>query len=148
MTDDPTAFTYDLRIEASPEIVFAHFTDPARMARWMGIDHKLDPTPGGAFMVNVNGRDIAVGEWVDVDPPRRAVFTWGWQGSTDVPPGSTTVEINLVADGDHTVLHFSHRGLPAGEDAKHAVGWTHYLARLGIAAGGCDPGPDTLGGHA
>ena len=138
-------FRYQLRIEAPRDIVFPYFTDPDRMARWMGIEHKLDPVPGGVFMVDVNGRDVVFGEYLEVLPPDRVVFTWGWQGQTAVPPGSTTVEVNLTADGNATLLDFAHRGLPTPEArASHAKGWNHYLERLGTAAVGRDPGPDAL----
>jgi uncharacterized protein YndB with AHSA1/START domain len=135
-------FRYQLRIEAPADIVHAHFTDPVRMARWMGIEHKLDPVPGGAFMVDVNGRDIALGEFVEVTPTR-IVFTWGWREHSDVPPGSTTVEVTLTPDGNATLLELAHHGLPPESQQLHAVGWAHYLARLGTAAAGGDPGPDT-----
>ena len=144
MSDDKGTFRYELRIDASPDIVFAYFTDPAKMARWMGVEHKLDPVPGGVFTVDINGRDVAVGEYVEVDPPRRAVFTWGWQGRTDVPPGSTTVEVELTPDGAGTLVQFVHTGLPGGPEDPHGRGWTHYLSRLGVAAVGGDPGPDTF----
>jgi uncharacterized protein YndB with AHSA1/START domain len=140
MTDVP--FEKVLRIEARPEIVFAHFTDPARFAQWMGIEHKLDPVPGGVFRVNINGEDVAVGEFVEVKPPRRVVFTWGWQGSVDVPPGSSTVEVDLVPEGSGTVLHFTHRGLPTAATESHGQGWDHFLPRLAMRASGIDPGPD------
>jgi uncharacterized protein YndB with AHSA1/START domain len=144
VTDDQGTFRYQLRIEAPPELVFSYFTDPAKMARWMGIDHKLDPVPGGVFMVDVNGRDVAMGEFVELDHPTRVVFTWGWREQTDVPPGSTTVEVNLAADGDATLLDFAHHGLPPDRRALHADGWNHYLSRLGMAAAGFDPGADTF----
>lgn len=140
MTND--AFHKEVRIEASPEIVFAHFIDPARFARWMGIDHKLDPVAGGLFQVDINGRDIAVGDFVEVDCPRRVVFTWGWQGSADVPPGSTTIEVDLIPDGEATVVQFTHRGLPSGRRDAHVEGWEHFLPRLATSAAGGDPGPD------
>jgi uncharacterized protein YndB with AHSA1/START domain len=108
----------------------------------MGIDHKLDPVAGGLFQVDINGRDIAVGEFVDVDPPRRVVFTWGWQGSTDVPPGSSTIEVDLVPDGEATVVQFTHRGLPPGPAEAHVEGWDHFLPRLVTVAAGGDAGPD------
>src|SRR3954471_8803122 len=140
--DDPGTFRREVRIDASPEVVFAYFTDPDRMARWMGVEHKLDPVPGGVFHVDVNGRDVAIGEYVEVDPPRRAVFTWGWQGRADLPPGSTTVEVDLVSDGAGTVVHFAHHGLPGGPSDPHVAGWTHYLGRLEVAGCGRDPGRD------
>src|SRR5437763_3747613 len=105
-TEARTTFTRELHINASRETVFSYFTDPAKMARWMGIEHALDPVPGGVFSVNINGRDVAVGEFVEVVAPKRAVFTWGWKDSPDLPPGSTTIEVDLTADGDATVVNF------------------------------------------
>jgi uncharacterized protein YndB with AHSA1/START domain len=108
----------------------------------MGVDVKLDPRPGGELWVNVTGTDIAVGQFVELDPPHRVVFTWGWETPDHpVPPGSSTVEVTLVADGAATVVRLVHRDLPADE-AGHGEGWDHYLARLARALGGGDPGPD------
>ena len=62
-------------------------------------------------------------------------------GPNPVPPGSSTVEIELVPDGDGTLLRFTHRDLPSAEAAEsHAHGWDHYLGRLAIAAAGRRPG--------
>ena len=58
-TEARTTFTRALHINASRETVFSYFTDPAKMARWMGIEHRLDPVPGGAFRVDMNGRNVA-----------------------------------------------------------------------------------------
>ena len=59
-----------------------------------------------------------------------------------MPPGSTTIEIELVPDGDSTLLRFV-RELPTAESAEsHAHGWDHYLGRLVVAAGGGDAGAD------
>jgi uncharacterized protein YndB with AHSA1/START domain len=84
-----------------------------------------------------------VGSFLEIDPPRRVVFTWGWENSDLlVPPGSSTVEIDLVPDGDGTLLRLVHRGLPPRTRAPHGEGWNHYLDRLVIRAEGGDPGPD------
>ncbi len=142
MTDTRETFTYQLRIDASPEVVFTYFTDPHKMGRWMGIAHQLQAIPGGAFIVDINGQDVAEGHFVELDPPRRVVFTWGWRNSSDLPPGSTTVEVDLTPDGHGTLLDFAHHGLTAGPEDRHAQGWDHYLRRLGLAAAGGDTGPD------
>jgi uncharacterized protein YndB with AHSA1/START domain len=103
----------------------------------------LDPRPGGIYSCNITGRDIARGEFVTVEAPRRVVFTFGWEGEGQfVPAGSSTVEITLTPDGDGTILHLRHSGLPAEAQGSHAHGWAHYLARLVVAGEGRDPGPD------
>jgi uncharacterized protein YndB with AHSA1/START domain len=86
----------------------------------------------------------AEGRFVELVPDQRVVFTWGWRGSPTVPPGSSTVEIELTPDGGGTLLRLTHRGLPAEDRAMHLIGWEHYLPRLAVAVAGGDPGPDAL----
>jgi len=61
-----------------------------------------------------------------------------------MPPGGSTVEILLTADGDRTLLRLIHRDLPDPAREAHRDGWTHYLSRLTVVATGGDPGPDQL----
>ena len=111
--------------------------------RWKGIDAELEPRPGGIYRCEVIPGHMARGEFVELDPPNRLVFTWGWDGNEAVPPGSSTVEIELTSEGDGTKLRFVHRDLPNAESvASHAHGWDHYLPRLETAAAGGDPGED------
>jgi hypothetical protein len=59
-----------------------------------------------------------------------------------VPPGSSTVEIELTADESGTNLHFVHNLSSAEAARSHSIGWDHYLPRLELAATGRDPGED------
>ena len=70
----------EVRIAARPETVFSFFTDRDKMVRWKGTDATLEPWPGGVYRVNVTGRDVARGEYIEVVPNSRVVFTWGWGG--------------------------------------------------------------------
>src|SRR5205814_1658836 len=89
--------------------------------------------------------NTARGEFVEVDKPRRLVFTWGWDGNEALPPGLSTVEAELRPEGSGTSLRFVHRDLSPEQAASHAKGWDHYLERLEIAAAGGDPGEDPRG---
>jgi len=130
-------------IDARPETVFELLTVPSRHTEWQGTECELDPRPGGVYRVLVGGEHAAVGEFVEVVPNERVVFTFGWdQPGHPIPPGSTTVEYTLVAEGDKTRVRLVHRGLPDDAVAGHTFGWDHYLARLTIAAGGGDAGAD------
>jgi uncharacterized protein YndB with AHSA1/START domain len=132
-----------IRIDARPETVFRYFVDPERMCTWMGVAAEVDPRPGGGYRVDVNGRDVAIGEYIEVVADERVVWTWGWDGNDGIPPGSSTVEVTLTPDGDATVVRLRHSGLPDDSAAKnHSQGWEHYAARLALAAAGRDPGPD------
>jgi len=144
---ETTSVTREIEIAASPETVWRFLVDPERATRWMGQAATFDPRPDGLYRVEVIPGHTARGEFVELDPPRRLVHTFGWEpggdGPNAVPPGSSTVEIELVPDGDGTLLRFTHRDLPDSAAAEsHAKGWDHYLERLVIAAPGGDPGPD------
>lgn len=92
------------------------------------------------------GRAVVEGVYLVVEPPHRIVFTWGWVGNAEVPPGSTTVEVTFTPDGDETIVRLAHRGLPTQSSCdEHAAGWQHYLGRVVIAASGGDPGQDPNG---
>jgi uncharacterized protein YndB with AHSA1/START domain len=137
-----------VRVAARPETVFTFFTYPQKMVKWKGTEATLDPRPGGVYRVNVTGRDIAVGQYVEIVPNKKVVFTWGWEGEhSPISPGSTTVEITLTPDGDGTIVHLRHYGLAAAEAREqHAIGWGHYLERLALASIGIDPGVDRFTG--
>ena len=140
---DTTVYERTLAIDASPETVWEFLVDPEKLMRWKGINADLETQPGGIFRCEVIPGHIARGEYVEIDKPNKLVFTWGWDGSDDVPPGSSTIEIELASDGDGTSLRFVHKDLPNAEAiASHAHGWDHYLPRLETAAGGGDPGDD------
>jgi uncharacterized protein YndB with AHSA1/START domain len=140
---DTTVYERTLAIDASPETVWEFLVDPEKLMRWKGINADLETQPGGIFRCEVIPGHIARGEYVEIDKPNKLVFTWGWDGSEDVPPGSSTIEIELASDGEGTSLRFVHKDLPNAEAiASHAHGWDHYLPRLEKAAGGGDPGED------
>lgn len=130
------------RVAASRETVFDYLIEPDKMLRWMGTEAQLDPRPGGRFWLNATGTDIASGTYLEVDRPSRVVFTWGWEGSADVPPASTTVTITLTVQGGETVIELRHDGLPGGPDDEHRKGWSHLLPRLVAVVLGQDPGPN------
>ncbi|HTZ09574.1 MAG TPA: SRPBCC domain-containing protein [Acidimicrobiales bacterium] len=143
VADDGDVIEQEIRVAAPPEAVFPYFTDPDKMRHWSGVDHELEARPGGVYHVDMGGGHVIRGAFVEVAPPHRVSFTWGWEGEDQVvPPGSSTVEVTLVPDGEGTIVRLVHRGLPAAAAPMHRAGWTHYLARLAVAGTGEDPGPD------
>ena len=132
-------------IAASPATVFSFFTDIERWTSWQGVDGEVDVRPGGIFRVRMPGAQVASGRFVEVIPEQRLVFTWGWEGAASpVPPGSTTVVIELEPDGAGTLLRLTHTELsPPPVAEHHREGWERYLERIRVRAQGGDPGPDS-----
>jgi len=126
-----------VRIAASPEVVWRYWVESERMATWFGERAQLDPRPGGGCRVEMQHGPIMVGEYVELVPPERVVFTFGWEsgGPPEIPPGSTRVEVTLVPDGDGTVLTLRHSELPASAADRHAEGWAEILPILVERAG-------------
>ena len=92
----------------------------------------FDLRPGGAFRVEVLPGSTAGGEFVEIDPPKRLVYTWGWERGAPRAAGSSTVEFELVSKGTGTLLRLRHHDLPGeAAAASHRRGWAHYLPRLG-----------------
>lgn len=133
----------ELRIAASPSTVFSFLKDADGMAQWFGSKIEMDAKPGGLLRVDMNGRDIARGEIVELVPSERLVFTFGWERQGHpVPPGSSRVEITLAEDGEGTIVKLRHSGLTTEQATSHKEGWDHYLPRLLQLAEGGDPGKD------
>src|SRR5439155_22891936 len=77
MADD--AVVCELDIRAPAERVYAMFTDPAELVRWIGIRALLEPRPGGVFRFELAPGEFCSGRYLELVPPRRVVFTWGWE---------------------------------------------------------------------
>jgi uncharacterized protein YndB with AHSA1/START domain len=144
-TTETTTVERELAIAASPETVWEFLVDPEKAVRWMGMKATLEAQPGGLYYCEVIPGHTAKGEFIEVDRPNRLVYTWGWETTSQdnaIAPGSTRIEIELLAEGDGTMLKFRHDLPTAAAAESHAHGWDHYLGRLVTAAGGADPGED------
>jgi len=146
-TTETIAVEREIEIAASPETVWEFLVDPEKVVLWMGMAASFDLRPGGQYRFEVVPGHTASGEFVEIDPPHRLVYTWGWEPTEEsaaaVPPGSTTVEVELTPAGAGTALRFVHSGLPSDESAQsHGQGWDHYLERLAAVGAGGDPGSD------
>ena len=133
----------EIMIDATPETIWPFLTDPERHVEWMGTVAQIDPRPGGTYRVLVGGQHQSVGEYLEVVPMEKVVFTFGWdQEGHPIPPGSTTIEISLHPEGDKTRVQLVHRGLPDDAVSDHGNGWAHYLSRLAVVATGGSAGTD------
>jgi uncharacterized protein YndB with AHSA1/START domain len=131
----------EIDLAASPERVFRSLTDSDELAAWWGSDEMyrttewvIDLRPGGKWStlaVGVDGSKSTVGgEYLEVDPPRRLVYTWrpSWDNFEE-----TTVRYDLVPTATGTRLLVTHTGF--GDRAAQADGtgdgWKRVLDWLG-----------------
>ena len=133
----------EIDVRAPAAAVFAMFTDPQQLVRWIGIRALLEPRPGGAFRFELVPGEFCSGRYVEVVPDRRVVFTWGWEsGALPVAPDSTTVAVDLTERDGVTHVRLTHSGLDTAMRPMHAEGWERYLARLAAVLERRDPGTD------
>lgn len=120
-----------IEVKAPIERVYAMFTDPAQLVRWIGIRAMLEPKPGGQFRFELMPGELCSGRYLELDPPRRVVFTWGWEsGALPVEPGSSTVTVELSERDGATHVELTHTGLSAAMRDHHAGGWANFLPKL------------------
>ncbi|MDJ0323272.1 TIGR03086 family metal-binding protein [Cryobacterium sp. PH31-AA6] len=137
MPFDKTVF-----LPLDPDAVFRLVTEPERLRRWKAVAARVDLRVGGEYRWTILPGHSAAGTFTEIEPGKRVVLTWGWEGSTDLPPGASTVSITLDAVEGGTTLRLVHDGLTAEQAASHAEGWNHFLGRLVTLGVEGDVGPD------
>jgi uncharacterized protein (TIGR03086 family) len=135
-------FEKSVLVPLSADETFALITEPDRLRRWQTITARVDLRAGGDYRWTIIPGHSARGTFTEVEPGRRVVFTWGWEGDADLPPGASTVTITLEPSADGTIVRLVHDGLTDEQAASHAEGWTHYLGRLVEAGTRGDAGAD------
>ncbi|SOX53410.1 ATPase [Mycobacterium ahvazicum] len=132
-----------LVVHASAQRVFELFTDPDQFIQWMAPQATLEPIPGGIVRWTHPNGDTVSGRYLEITP-HRIVFTYGWERpEVEIPPGSTTVEIDLTPQPDgSTMVTLVHRGLDEPAADAHRGGWAHYIDRMRRTAEGEDVGAD------
>ena len=140
MTETTEPIVREIDIAAEMDTVFEFFVDPEKLTRWLAVAATLDPRPGGVCHQVHEGAPgqgpfHMEGEFVEVDPPKRVVFTWGFvEPGPGVAPGTSTVEVTLSPLDSGTRVRLVHCGLPSAAFGDHSGGWTTMLDRLSRAA--------------
>jgi uncharacterized protein YndB with AHSA1/START domain len=132
------SLTLKRRLKAPPAKVFAAWTDPEKMKRWMGPGEikaaraEVDPRVGGRYRIVMhapNGEEYDVGGvYREVVANEKLVFTWAWKSA---PEQESLVTLSLKPDGDGTLLTLTHERFPDEESRdNHKGGWTSSLDKL------------------
>lgn len=134
MTIDKTVL-----VPLSADDTFALLTEPERLRRWQVVSARMDVRAGGDFRWTVLPGANASGSFVEVEPGKRLVYTWGWETErleVGPEPGGSTITITLEPADGGTTVRLVHEGLTPEQDEAHSHGWDHFLGRLVAAATG------------
>jgi uncharacterized protein YndB with AHSA1/START domain len=134
LAPEETTAVYEIFIKTTPERLWEAVTDPEMRAKYsFGVSTRSDWEEGSEYTSGVPGViEIATGENVEVDPPRRLVQTFTALWSDEVKAAGTsrvTWEIQRVAD-DSCRLTVVHDQLPKGANGELYGGWMMILSGL------------------
>jgi uncharacterized protein YndB with AHSA1/START domain len=137
LSADRQRLTLTRLLPAGREEIFAAWTNPESVRRWMAPDDlevafvEMDVRVGGAFRIDMQRggeRLVHRGTYREIVPPRRLVFTWV---SRDTYDGETLVEVDLRERENQTELTLTQTLLPDPDSAaRHTRGWSQILMRL------------------
>jgi uncharacterized protein YndB with AHSA1/START domain len=140
--DDSGGLTLHLEkvLQAQAERVFAACVEPGKLAEWWGPagftspSLELDVRTGGGYRITMQPPDGEAfhlrGEFREVDPPRRLVYTFEWE-EPDPDDRQTLVSLSFLDHGQGTKLVLDQG--PFATEARralHEAGWTESLERL------------------
>ena len=131
------SLTIKRRFKAPPHKVYAAWTRPEELGRWMGPEDvtgctaSADVRVGGRYhiqMLTPTDEHNVSGVYREVVPNEKLVFTWAWRST---PERESLVTILLKPDGDGTLMTFIHEQF-FDEDARdrHNRGWTQTFIKL------------------
>jgi uncharacterized protein YndB with AHSA1/START domain len=124
----PHALDRVVLIHAPREGVFRYFTDSRRFAAWWGAGSSIDPQPGGAVRIRYPNGVEAAGEVLEIEPPARIVFSYGYASGQPIPVGASRVTVELAEDAAGTRLKLRHEFAAAAARDQHVAGWRYQLA--------------------
>jgi uncharacterized protein YndB with AHSA1/START domain/predicted enzyme related to lactoylglutathione lyase len=154
--NDPQLLQVKRLIRATPERVFTAWTTPEALKQWFGPDTcriqsaEVDLQIGGAYRIEVFsekvGEVMAVGgQYREITPHSKLVFTWKWEDDSDWDGIESVVTVDFVPTGGATEVLISHRGFPSAESRdNHEHGWNGCFVKLAARADAmnemCGPG--------
>jgi uncharacterized protein YndB with AHSA1/START domain len=124
------------------ERLFTAWTQAGEISQWFGpegvrvLEARMDARPGGKFLISATGAAgeiwTAIGEYREVTPPSRLVFTWAWADIPEWQGVDSVVTVEFSEKPGGTEVHFTHERFPSADSrGRHEIGWTGSLEKLG-----------------
>jgi uncharacterized protein YndB with AHSA1/START domain len=140
-TDERTKLEIKRVVNAPRDRVYAAWTDPAQLKQWFGPENVqtrdiiADARVGGEFrwdLINPEGEEMTMrGEYRELVPGKKVVFTWQWQDDEDWKECVSIVTVELSDRDGGTEVRLIHEQLPSAESRdRHSEGWNSVLEKL------------------
>jgi uncharacterized protein YndB with AHSA1/START domain len=134
----PSSLLISRTYPASVERVFKAWTDANQLGQWFAptddytTKASVDLKVGHEYRIAITHKGgnvhTILGTYRLIDPPRKLVYTWRWEGG---PTADTLVTVDFAPDGDATKVTITHEQFTNTEDRdKHNEGWNGCLNRL------------------
>lgn len=136
------SYTKTALLPVGPDEAFALVTEPERLRRWMTVSATVELRAGGSYRWTVTPGHVATGTFTEVEPGKRVVFGWGWEGNSEIEPDSSTITVTVEPADGGSLVTLVHEGLTEESAKRHAEGWEHFFERLVRVATTGDAGPD------
>ena len=128
MSNLPYRLDRSVVIQAPRENVFRFLSDTPRWATWWGAGSTIDARPGGALLIRLPGGIDVSGEVIEVRPPERMIFTYGFAKGEPIAPGGSRITIRLDPHELGTHLHVTHEFAEELVRDQFVQGWRYQLA--------------------
>src|SRR6476620_1648855 len=123
-------FTKTVVLPVDINDAFALVTEPERLRRWQTVSARVDLRAGGDYRWTVVPGHVAAGTFREIEPGKRIVFGWGWEGDDGLRAAASTVTVTFEPADGGTLVRLVHDGLTEEQAASHMEGWTHFFERL------------------
>jgi uncharacterized protein YndB with AHSA1/START domain len=128
-------------IPAARERVFAAWTTPDAIKVWFGpencrvLDAQIDLRVEGEYCFSLSTQQLGEikvrGQYREVTPPAKLVYTWRWEGNPELTVGTSLVTVEFISAGTSTEIHLTHEQLPSIESRDHhGQGWSGTFDKL------------------
>jgi uncharacterized protein YndB with AHSA1/START domain len=139
MSGSGTTFTLTRTLTLPAPRVFAAWTRPELLRRWLSTSAVCDAREGGRFRLesaSADGTHVVEGVYRELIPARRIVMTWVYRAPNATEPESETlVTVELRPLDERTTelrLHEAQLSGPALEEKLELAAWNPALDQLQV----------------
>jgi uncharacterized protein YndB with AHSA1/START domain len=139
--EERAILTLSRTFAARREHVFAAWTEPEQIKQWFGpdtcevLEAYVDLRIGGEYHFRATSPQMGEfsmrGEYREVIPPAKLVYTWQIENDPDFVDRETRVTVEFLDIGDSTEVRLTHENLPSADSVKnHEHGWSGSFDKL------------------